>query len=415
MLPPKLQSILNAAGIREAVPGWQLTVTHSCVQATLTWNIASAPSLSHSSNQRSGISTVPTFDKPAPHRKHKSPSSRRRDRRRQEQWKSRTGITPSSLDVLSTAIPLCDSSNHGGQDTSPSSLQTGTVVPPSDIVSPTCASASIAVSATAAVIPAPVDDATINPFNQNAGPDFPPSIPNAFRSAIDPGVEMPQVSHYSSDTSMVSQSDNGSLGGVSDRYSDSEHSSASHCSDQLDCLPSDSDTIDSDIGSVCESISHSDASTDPFIPRTLTDQELDCLSSDSDTIESDIGSACESINHSDTSTDPYIPRTSTHQESQQSLDEWRTDVISWLLGDPSFVVFLDSLTWTRISKSQPFRGLSDDPPPGKSAQQKAMTLDAMLNRIAMLCPSIALRTVNSKCKSLNDVWQSIYVYYCCKL
>jgi hypothetical protein len=253
-------------------------------------------------------------------------------------------------------------------DIPPSSLQTGMVDldPPSDSGIPrsTCASRIIPVSTPAAVTLAPAVDPTVNPFSQDAGPDLPSSFTNTCRSAIDPSI--------------LSHSHRDSLDNVSvySSYSDiSQQSGAGHCSEHSDCLPSDSDTVESDIESP----------------------------------------TCDSSNHPDTSIDPAIPRTLTNGESQQSLDGWRTDVMSWLSGDPNFVAFLGTSTWTRISKTQPFRGFSDDPPPGKSAQQKAWTLDAMLNRIAMLCPSIALRSVNSKCTSLNDVWQSIYVYYCCKL
>ena len=142
-------------------------------------------------------------------------------------------------------------------DIPPSSLQTGMVDldPPSDSGIPrsTCASRNIPVSTPAAVTPAPAVDPTVNPFSQDAGPDLPSSIPNTCRSAIDPSI----LSHSHRDSL-----DNVSVYSSSSYIS--QHSGAGHCSEHSDCLPSDSDTVESDIESpTCDNSNHPDTSIDP--------------------------------------------------------------------------------------------------------------------------------------------------------
>jgi hypothetical protein len=97
------------------------------------------------------------------------------------------------------------------------------------------------------------------------------------------------------------------------------------------------------------------------------------------------------------------PRTLTKHETQESLDKWKSDIMTWLSLDLNF----------RTTKLQAFRGLSDDPPPGMSAQVKSLTLNAMLARISRLCPGISPRTLCNRTTSMEDIWQMIYLHFGC--
>jgi hypothetical protein len=154
------------------------------------------------------------------------------------------------------------------------------------------------------------------------------------------------------------------------------------------CDLSDSD-IDSSISDPCES--------DSFIP--LDDE--DCAKSDHEL--SDSGSP--------PSPDAIFPRTLTRQETQESLDTWKQDMLSWLATDSNFEPFLSGCTWTKATRIQPSRGLSDDLPSGRSAHEQLLALNAMLARFSRFCPVLSPRAICERATSMDMIWQLIFTHF----
>jgi hypothetical protein len=124
---------------------------------------------------------------------------------------------------------------------------------------------------------------------------------------------------------------------------------------------------------------------------------------------------CDVSDNDDNTSDLQSPRPLTHTESQASLDKWKSDILLYLAEDANFTPFLDGCTWTRSTRTQPLRGLCDDPPPGRSAQLKLLALNAMLALISRLCPVITPRTICYRTTSLDSIWQLIYAHFDCLL
>jgi hypothetical protein len=143
MLPASLVQVLNATGTGETLPQWQVFINQSSVTATLIWSIAPAPVGSHTSPDQVKVTPHPTSESPPPHRTRKSPSSRRRDRRRREKWRAcrhsrhPAHQSPEDLDALNTARSI-----------------------------PTSAAVAVTLST-------PVLDPPTHPIKQDAGPDSP--------------------------------------------------------------------------------------------------------------------------------------------------------------------------------------------------------------------------------------------------
>jgi hypothetical protein len=105
------------------------------------------------------------------------------------------------------------------------------------------------------------------------------------------------------------------------------------------------------------------------------------------------------------------PRILTTSESQEALDQWKSKVENWLADDPCFEPFLSGLTWTRSTRTQPFRGLSGDPPPGQTAQIKLLALNAMLAQISQLCSVIPGNGICKQATSVDMIWRQIYTHF----
>ena len=177
MLPPKLQSILLAAGVGETLPQWQVTVCQSVVTTTLIWSTSphihspSSPS-QVSSSQVPVVSTAPTSDShaPPPPRKHKSPSARRRDLRRRQHWRRqrRTGISqPPSGQPPSPSAQDC-SIDHSDSDSV--SVPVGMEHP----TNPTCLHVDRDISPSTSMATPPSSTAALSHID--AGLEFPSTI-----------------------------------------------------------------------------------------------------------------------------------------------------------------------------------------------------------------------------------------------
>jgi hypothetical protein len=101
-------------------------------------------------------------------------------------------------------------------------------------------------------------------------------------------------------------------------------------------------------------------------------------------------------------------------ESQESLDQWKYDITTWLAEDSHFEPFLGDCMWSRKTSSQPLRGFTDDPLSGKSASAKALALGAMLAHVSHLCPVINPRAICDRTTSMDNIWQLIFAHFGCK-
>ena len=82
--------------------------------------------------------------------------------------------------------------------------------------------------------------------------------------------------------------------------------------------------------------------------------------------------------------------------------------------DPSFAPFIASgVTWKKHSSGSPNRGLVDDPDGAnkKTAAQKVISLNLMLEQISSWCPYIARTFIVKNSTSLSDVWRIIREHY----
>ena len=100
-------------------------------------------------------------------------------------------------------------------------------------------------------------------------------------------------------------------------------------------------------------------------------------------------------------------------ETLASFEAWKHNQIYNLQADPAFQPFtLSTASWQK--KSAANRGLTNDAAGtvnGKTAEQKCVTLNLMLDQIANWCPYISRTFLVKQCTSLNDVWKSIREHY----
>jgi hypothetical protein len=346
-LPPKLQCVLNASGIGETVPQWQVAVNQSLVTVTLIWNTspASTAVAAHhvSPNQVKGNPV--TLDNP-PRRKHKSPSSRRRDFHRREYWKKVRRGTASPIIQTSSA-----SHQSRGQDSPPSDLRDDSVYG-AGMDTPTSVMA--------------IDIQTEQDFCDTSQDT--PSSPTSPHMPLAPlNKPLPSPSNFNAGLDISS----------------SNPAYLTIHQPILSAKPSD----------IAESV------------------DSNCDSSDSERIvrDNDSPSNCEASDIAE------FPRKLNQMECQESLDQWRSNIISWLAEDTNFEPFLMDCTWNRKTSSKPLRGFADDPLSGKSASSKALALGAMLAHVSNLCPVINPRTICERTTSMDNIWQLVFTHFGCKL
>lgn len=430
MLPPKLQSVIDACGIGETVPQWQISVTHSIVTATLIWTIPSAPvaPVSHPScNQVVGSHTSPTLDRPPPRRKHKSPSSRRRDLRRRERWRTQAGSIHRSPESPSPVSPCASLDLHHEGQASPANhdnrcLHTSLDIPSSNSTpdhtphlntayqkcAPVFSDTSMDISSSITDFPT-----NLHPLKNvtSTGLDT-PSCTSTVSSSTVPNYDLPLATSNNQDARLDAPSSTTSVYHQPLSVHSDKTTVDSDSSDSQSLGPDNGDNSDFPDSGHSSAAHHSNqyvASEDPH--ENNNSIESDGEYSDSDSSDhSDVDKCSKSFQISKDE-----PRRLSHHETQESLDQWKCDMERWLATDSDFEPFLSGLVWTRTMWAPPFRGLSDDSPSGKSAQQKLWALSAMLSLITKFCPVIAPRAICDRTTSMDNVMQLIYIHFNCKL
>ena len=114
---------------------------------------------------------------------------------------------------------------------------------------------------------------------------------------------------------------------------------------------------------------------------------------------------------------PIKPWNLQNNETIDSLEKWKTNMVSVLSLDTYYASFLvPGIKWLKYSSQNPHRGLSDDnyanaQMAGTTAKQKLGNLYAMLEFIASYCPVEIHDTIVRDSTSIEFVWQAIRNYY----
>ena len=124
-------------------------------------------------------------------------------------------------------------------------------------------------------------------------------------------------------------------------------------------------------------------------------------------------------------------RTLTDKETISSLEAWKSTIIYGLKLNNDFKPYLaDNVVFGKKSGRKPYRDLTDtvrleqetNTVDGeqvtetvqvlvKSAVEKCVEVDLMLDQIANYCPNIPRNDITKDCKSLGQVWQRIRQFY----
>ncbi len=104
-------------------------------------------------------------------------------------------------------------------------------------------------------------------------------------------------------------------------------------------------------------------------------------------------------------------------ETLGSFEAWKHNQIYNIQSDTVFKPLLATVkTWNKVSANDPVRGLVDDADPivetnRKTAAEKVLTLNLMLDQIANYCPTISRTFIVKQSTSLESVWQVIREHY----
>ena len=94
------------------------------------------------------------------------------------------------------------------------------------------------------------------------------------------------------------------------------------------------------------------------------------------------------------------------------FDNWKFSVLYTLRLDPEVRPYVrENLEFGAKSPESPNRNLvADTGPQGKTAEQKLVSIDYMLDTIAQFCPKIPHNDIVRDCGSLEEVWQVIRLH-----
>ena len=97
----------------------------------------------------------------------------------------------------------------------------------------------------------------------------------------------------------------------------------------------------------------------------------------------------------------------TDNETITSFESWRNNMTYILALEDKFRTFLlPDMTWTKASKANRYRGFT-----GLNAPNQCATLELMLGQIANFAPIITRNTIVKNSTKLQDIWDSIRLYY----
>ena len=97
----------------------------------------------------------------------------------------------------------------------------------------------------------------------------------------------------------------------------------------------------------------------------------------------------------------------TENETVNTFEAWKNNLVFILSLEDKFAPFLQpDASWGKKTKSNLSRGFT-----GKSAANRAATLDLMLGQIANFAPVISRNTIIKNSTSLKTIWDAIRLYY----
>lgn len=100
--------------------------------------------------------------------------------------------------------------------------------------------------------------------------------------------------------------------------------------------------------------------------------------------------------------------------TRTQFEAWKHNILYNLQMDKNFAPFLaNNIIWKKQSAGSPNRGLLSDTEGDdrKTAAQKVLALNLMLEQISSWCPYIARTFIVKQSTSLNDVWRKIREHY----
>ena len=107
----------------------------------------------------------------------------------------------------------------------------------------------------------------------------------------------------------------------------------------------------------------------------------------------------------------------TEDEDFSSFKAWRHNMLYCLKQVPAYLKFIPidpkaKISWNKYSSGDPNRGLQDDDGAnGKTAQEKASDLQAMLLYISQWVPCFLANDIELNTTCIDDVWNIIRRYY----
>ena len=97
----------------------------------------------------------------------------------------------------------------------------------------------------------------------------------------------------------------------------------------------------------------------------------------------------------------------TENETANTFEAWKNNLVFILSLEDKFTPFLQpDASWGKKTKTNLSRGFT-----GKSATNRAATLDLMLGQIANFAPVISRNTIIKNSTSLKTIWDAIRLYY----
>ena len=104
-------------------------------------------------------------------------------------------------------------------------------------------------------------------------------------------------------------------------------------------------------------------------------------------------------------------------EDLNSFENWQQNQILNLSFCPDFAIFLaDGVSWDKSNSARAHRGLTSDgndvaQNDRRTAAQKLVYLNLMLDQLACYCPVISRNSIKNDSTSIQSVWQMIRAHF----